>query len=154
MGTCEKHGEYSTFCSGCDLDTINDHLVFQKLQEVDHYRFIEKYGKLFASHLDMKHVTDMDHYSVAEGDKARQYKERWEGYRIPFPLATMVYYLSKERLFCDDNRNTDSGWVPVEQWVISAILGIPKNLEGDHYDKVRAAYKAVLEQFAIDNELA
>lgn len=150
MSICEKHGTFSTFCKGCDMDTIDEHLVFSSLQKVDHYKFIEKYGKLFASFLGIKHITDMDHFSAAEGDKARQYKEQWEGYRIPFPLATMAYYLSKERFYCDDNRNTEVGWVPVEQWVISAILGIPKNLEGEHYDKLRAAYNAVLQQYATD----
>lgn len=153
MSICKVHGPYSTFCRSCDMDTIKEHMLFTKLQEVDHYKFIEKYGKLFASQLDMKHVTDMDHYSVAEGDKASQYKERWAGYRIPFPLAAMVYYLSKESPFCADNRNTDTGWVPVEQWVVSTILGIPKVMEGVHYDKVRAAYKTILEQFAKDIEL-
>jgi hypothetical protein len=150
MGICEKHGLYSTFCRACDLDTIKEHTVFTTLQEVDHYKFIEKYGKLFASLLDIKHIIDMDHFSSAEGDKTRQYKEQWGGYRIPFPMATMVYYLSKEHPYCSDNRNTQVGWVPVEQWVISAILGIPKNLEGVHYENLRIAYVAVLQQYAKD----
>ena len=150
MSTCKKHGFYSTLCRACDLDTIKEHNVFTTLQEVDHYKFIKKYGKLFASLIEIKDITDMDHFSIAEGDKTYSYKERWSGYRIPFPMATMVYYLSKENPYSKDNRDTEAGWVPVEQWVVSAILGVPKKLEGTQYENLRKAYIAVLQQYIED----
>jgi len=150
MGMCKKHGQYSTFCRECDMDTIAEHELNQKLNNEDHYKFIEKYGQLFASHLNMKHIVSMDKFSSGDGDKTRQYRHRWQEYGIPLCMGTMVYFLSKERLYCDDVRQTDHGWVPPEQWVISVVCNLPKVYEGEHYENIRKAYKAVIEQYRQD----
>lgn len=153
MGMCEKHGQYSTFCRDCDMDVVSHHQLMQKLKAEDHYKFIEKYGKLFASHLNIKHITDMDHFSACDGDKTRQYKQQWHEYDIPLCMGTMVYFLSKFNLYCGDVRQTDHGWVPVEQWVISVVLNLPKVYEGEHYDNIRKAYNAVIEQYCEDEAI-
>jgi hypothetical protein len=150
MAICDKHGPYSTFCRECDMDTILLHRVIEALHKEDHYKFIEKYGKLFSQYINIPNVTDISDYLSCDGDKAYQYKERWFSYGIPFPIGVMVYLLSKVRPYSSDCRSTEHGWVPVEQWVVSAIKGIPKDLEGESYQNLRKACKAVLDQYTTD----
>ena len=132
------------------MDTILLHRVIETLHKEDHYKFIEKYGKLFSTHLNITHVSDISEYLSCDGDKAYQYKERWFSYGIPFPMGVMIYLLSKVRPYSNDCRSTEHGCVPVEQWVVSEIIGTPKDLEDESYHNLRKAYKAVLDQYTAD----
>lgn len=89
----------------------------------DHYKYIEKHGKVFSGALGINDVTKS---LVAEGDKCRQYKDQWEEAGVPFVIGSMIYIASKESKYANTVRQTDNGFVKPCQWVIDKFKTDPE----------------------------
>lgn len=102
----------------------------------DHYKYIEKHGKVFSDALG---IDDVNKSVVAEGDKCRQYRNTWDKAGVPFGIGSMIYIASKERKYVDTVRQTDNGWVDVCQWVIDKFNTDPEIIAA--VKAVRATYE-------------
>lgn len=82
----------------------------------NHYKFIEYVGPYIQKTMDLQfNPSDL---SVAHGDKCYGYRDVWEKAGIPFNHGALVYLLTHMNPYSQQVRQTDSGWVPVEDWVI------------------------------------
>lgn len=120
------------------------------LKEVNHYAFIEKYGKVFTEAVGLKHCKNIAFNLSCDGDKTRQYKYEWETYGVPFVFGTMIYLLSKEMEFRDQIRDTDDGWVSPVDWVITVYRSDDTKPE---YKNIKEGIKAVLSEMEKDKSL-
>lgn len=54
----------------------------------------------------------------AHGDKCYGYRDEWEKESIPFGLGVAIYLLTYVRPYSKTVRQTESGWVAPEKWVV------------------------------------
>lgn len=54
----------------------------------------------------------------AHGDKCYCYRGAWKKAGIPFAQGVAIFLLSYCNPYAEETRQTDEGWVKVEQWVI------------------------------------
>lgn len=102
----------------------------------NHYKYIEKHGKVFSDALGIDDVTKS---LVADGDKCRQYKDEWEEDNVPFVIGAMIYIASKESKYSNTVRQTDKGFVKPCQWVIDKFKTDPEIIAA--VKAVRATYE-------------
>lgn len=107
----------------------------------NHYKFIEKYGRVFSSVLGQKNVVNVADNLSGDGDKCYQYEDAWYAAGIPFPIGVMIYLLSKEHPYCKGVRSTDNGWFPPEAWVVD-VYKKQHALECERREKT--IYKAIV----------
>lgn len=102
---------------------MSEEIIIRNISELihqqEHYKFIEKYGKVFAQELGNPQITDVNDMAVADGDKCYSYKNQWWEAGIPFALGVMIYLISKYKPYSEQVRNTDHGWVAPVDWVVS-----------------------------------
>jgi hypothetical protein len=113
---------------------------FEILNSVDHYRFIEVFGETFTKPIGLKNCKNVAEMLSCDGDKVRQYKDRWENAGVPFMIGAMIFLLCKEYEFAHMVRSTDDGWVDPWQWVIS-VYHAPEN--HPEYKGIKAGIKAL-----------
>lgn len=102
---------------------------------MNHYKWLEKNLEPIMKILGFYPKVN-NGYISAHGDKCYQYRHIWEKAGIPFHHGVTIYFLTY--LFEGKTvRDTPSGWVQPDQWVISIY---PK-------------YKEVLEKFPTKEEL-
>jgi hypothetical protein len=95
---------------------LKDHL-----EKNQHYKFVEKVGKIFAEKLNRRNIKNISDTLVAHGDKAYGYKDDWDEHDIPFCYGVIVYLLSYEQPYSSSVRSTPDGWVPPGEWVIGVF---------------------------------
>lgn len=82
----------------------------------NHYKFIEYVGPYIQEMLGLQF--NPNDLSVAHGDKCYGYRNVWEKAGVPFNHGALVYLLTYMAPYSQQVRQTDNGWVPVEDWVI------------------------------------
>lgn len=83
---------------------------------MNHYKFIERFGQEFSDLVGLKY--SVAELSVPHGDKCYGFKDEWEDAGIPFNHGAMIYLLSFCSPYSSQCRTTETGWVPVEDWVM------------------------------------
>lgn len=86
-----------------------------------HYAWLEANLQSFfdALQLDRNRVGDVRYYNSAYGDHCYQYRHKWEDHGIPFPHGVAIYYLSFIAPYKDEVRETVTGWIVPQDWVIA-----------------------------------
>jgi hypothetical protein len=82
-----------------------------------HYHWLEDNFNIFLNNLGINPDT-MRGSIIADGDKCYSYRFQWEQANIPFPHGVAIYLLTYRRPWCNEVRETPTGWVPVEKWII------------------------------------
>ncbi len=83
-----------------------------------HYAYLDAHLRAFFERLGVAWNTCAGIVS-AHGDKFYGYRTAFESAGIPFAQGVAIGLLSYVRPFCDETRQTQSGWVPVEDWVVA-----------------------------------
>jgi hypothetical protein len=81
----------------------------------NHYQHIEKVGVRFSDFLGLSYP--VTHLLVSDGDKAYQYRYIFERNGLSFGDGVMIYLLSNISPYSKTVRQTDEGWVSVEEWL-------------------------------------
>ena len=92
-----------------------------------HYNYVETVSEEFSTKLSLNYNI---HLSLsAHGDKARQYKDIAENLGIPYGKLLLVYLLSYESGWSNQVRETENGWVSIEDWLIEKLTKDQKIIE-------------------------
>lgn len=83
---------------------------------MNHYKWLEMNLEAFTKSLGFPH--DLRPSIIAHGDKCYSYKHKWESNGIPFAHGVAIYLLTYWRPYSMEVRETSTGWVPVDQWIV------------------------------------
>lgn len=83
------------------------------------YHYVEKVSEQFSKTLGLKSPIHLS--LTAHGDKARQYKNIAQELNVPYGKLLLVYLLSYEYGWLDQVRQTENGWVPIEDWLVEKL---------------------------------
>lgn len=83
------------------------------------YQYVEDVSVKFCQQLNIKQPLSL--MLTAHGDKARQYSGLGEENNISYGKILLVYLLSYEYPWSQTVRQTESGWVSIEEWLIKQI---------------------------------
>jgi hypothetical protein len=67
---------------------------------------------------------------VADGDKCYGYADLFKRNGIPFEHGVAMYMLSKTSKYPNQCRETSSGWVPVQEWIIKTYPSLKQYFDG------------------------
>ena len=83
------------------------------------YQYVEDVSVKFCQQLNIKEPLSTS--LTAHGDKAGQYKNIGQTHGIPYGKILLVYLLSYEYPWSQTVRQTESGWVSIEEWLVKQI---------------------------------
>ena len=96
-------------------EKITDPNDIKGKSNVNHYLFVEQYGKEFSDTLGVENIAML---LPAHGDKIVQYRDSWIKEGLSFNKAAMVFLLSYIAPYSDTVRTTSKGFFPPKLWVI------------------------------------
>lgn len=80
------------------------------------YKYVVDVSSMLCQQLGIKDPLSL--MLTAHGDKARQYKWIGDENNIPYGKILLTYLLSHEYPYSNSVRNTENGWVSVEDWLL------------------------------------
>lgn len=86
---------------------------------VNYYKEIEQAGEEFSTLLGVENVVNLLSFA---GDKADGYKYLAVRHGIRVYQLVMIYLLSYVKPYSGQVRDTETGWVPVQDWLEKMIL--------------------------------
>jgi len=84
-----------------------------------HYAWLENHLQQFFDQVLPTHYAGVSGLIVAHGDKCEQYKVEWARQGIPFNHGVALYLLTRVAPYCDQVRDTPTGWVAPAAWVVA-----------------------------------
>jgi len=102
--------------------------IFMSEKYNSHYAYLERIIPSFFKKVGLN-WEDNKGIIVAHGDKCYGYKSKWEKAGIPFHKGVAIYLLTYCRPFSLEVRQTWTGWVAPEDWVIDNFSRFSKFLK-------------------------
>lgn len=92
-------------------------MELRKKLERSHYKWLDRNLWQFFKKIGIPQDGNAGIIS-AHGDKGYQYREAWKAAGIPFEHGMAVFLASYCRPYSDEVRQTSSGWVNTDSWVV------------------------------------
>ena len=92
-------------------------MSFMKIEAENHYLYLERVMGGFLEEVGVR-ADWADGLIAAHGDKAYSHEQVWSAAGIPFAHGVAMYLLTHVAPFSAEVRNTPSGWVAPEEWVV------------------------------------
>ncbi len=86
--------------------------------KTSHYDYLDRHLGAFFERVGLPAVRARG-MGVAHGDKCYGYREGWDRAGIPFAHGVSIYLLSYVWPFTQEVRETPTGWVAPQCWVLS-----------------------------------
>lgn len=95
---------------------------------ISHYDYLNQHLNDFLRKMTGRNEQDFRGMIAADGDKCYSYQNMWENNGIHFYHGCMLYMLGRVHPFCETVRNTTSGWVAPDMWVVQKYRELKQEL--------------------------
>lgn len=84
-----------------------------------HYDYLDAHLKEFLAKVGIDMDARCPGIIPAHGDKGYSYRDQWDKGGLHFFHGMAIYLLTYLRPYCDEVRDTKSGWVDPADWVLA-----------------------------------
>ncbi len=106
-------------CADCDSTEVPHENRIKSLFANSHYAWLDKHLEEFFTLIDLPNPQwNANGMGTAHGDKCYSYRISWSDAGLPFNHGVAIYMLSYCDPYSKTVRETESGWVAPDTWVI------------------------------------